>query len=155
MSYEYIDFTISVYMLIGPSFVIGSIVIWKIYDSHGNINKIISVLLFVLGAIITLVDFYRFYDYKRNVVEMYKNGNYLIVEGAVIPKDMDNIPNGYDEFTINGITFEIGQKDKPGLQTKYYYGGPLTGDNQTVKICYVTYKGENFIMKLEIIDSDL
>ena len=88
------------------------------------------------------------------IYEKYKSGEYEIVEGTVenfhpMPEELHDA----EHFEVDGIYFEYMARN-----AKHYYsqckkdGGFITGDGQKVKIWYVSYGGNNYIMQLKLLN---
>lgn len=112
---------------------------------------LIVLMLFILGSVI-----FTMFDGKDKVYDEYKKGNYLTVEGEIINYDNSFDIKGetqYDTFEVSGLVFHV-----PSYTTQWGYpltqseGSPLENGIK-VKICYIPYKSENVIMKLEIVEN--
>ena len=110
------------------------------------------ILLFFLFIIVCQV--YTSFDTRHKVYNKYKEGNYLTIEGTINDYTLaeENQVNLPDTFTVNEVEFQI-----PGFVTCWGYplkkiDGGILEDGMRVRICYIPYKNENVIMKLEILD---
>ncbi|MDD4069825.1 MAG: hypothetical protein PHF05_05150 [Candidatus Izemoplasmatales bacterium] len=77
------------------------------------------------------------------------NGEYKEVEGEVKSLTLgylDKFEN--DKFKVNDIDFEIGFFFKPGLQKTAALGGPIQTNNQKVRIIYINYNDDNYILQI-------
>jgi len=109
---------------------------------------IIAVLSLIIGSLI-----YCHIDAKHKVYDQYLKGNYSTVEGYIENYTPD--PDGArlpDRFNINDIDFSV-----PGYVSCWGYplrkvDGGILENGMKVKICYIHYKYENVIMKIELIE---
>lgn len=113
------------------------------------ISFIIAFFVFILSC-----QVYTAIDAKNKVYDEYQSGNYLVVEGIIsgyttAEKGQANLP---DYFCVDNVEFQV-----PGFVTSWGYplkrdeGGVLE-NGMNVRICYIEYKFENVIMKIEQLD---
>ena len=129
------------------------IVFWQKVDIGVRclLSFIIVFFLFIIGC-----QIYIEIDARHKVYNEYIAGNYFEVEGEIndytlAEKGQSRLP---DYFDVAGVTFSV-----PGFVSEWGYplnranGGELE-EGLYVRVCYVPYKFENVIMKLEILTKD-
>lgn len=127
------------------------LVFWKKVDVGVRclISSVIAFMIFIISC-----QIYTAIDARNSIYDEYKNGKYLLVEGTISNYTLaeEGEPNLPDRFDVNGVEFQV-----PGFVS--YWGYPLKRVNGgilengiNVRICYVSYKFENVIMKLEIFE---
>ena len=87
---------------------------------------------------------------KQNlyIINRYKTGDYSIVEGTVENyKPMPVEGHANESFSISGIEFSYSNiSSMAGYSKTKHYGGVITGDGQRLKVGYVEYKGNKYIV---------
>ena len=135
-----------------PVFIIALLIIfWKKVDI-GVRCFVSSIIVFILFIIFSQV--YIAIDSKHKVYNAYVSGEYLTVEGVISEYTLaeEGQPNLPDSFYVNDVSFSV-----PGFVSIWGYplkqvDGGILKDGIYVRICYIPYKFENVIMKLEILE---
>ena len=135
-----------------PVFIIALLIIfWKKVDI-GVRCFVSSIIVFILFIIFSQV--YIAIDSKHKVYNAYVSGEYLTVEGVISEYTLaeEGQPNLPDRFYVNDVRFSV-----PGFVSIWGYplkqvDGGILKDGIYVRICYIPYKFENVIMKLEILE---
>ena len=111
------------------------------------ISLIIVFFLFIISCLV-----YSEVDAKLGVYNKYKAGEYSVVEGTIQNYTFNEDAFGdvkYDSFSIEEQYFSVpGFASCWGYPLKRVDGGVLE-DGLSVRICYIPYKCENIIMKIE------
>ena len=127
-------------------------VFWKIISIGDRcfISFITAFLLFIIFS-----QIYVAVDAKHKVYDEYAMGNYLVIEGVIYDyytSAGEEHPDYPDYFCVNDIDFMV-----PGFASCWGYplrqvDGGVLRNGMKVRICYINYKYENVIMKLEEYD---
>ncbi len=124
------------------------IVFWKKVDTGVRClaSAIIVFLLFIISC-----QAYTSIDAQRKVHNAYVAGEYLTVQGVISDYTLaeEGQPNLPDSFYVDGVEFSV-----PGFVSAWGYplkrvDGGMLENGMCVKICYIPYKFENVIMKIE------
>ena len=124
------------------------IVFWKKVDTGVRClsSAIIVFLLFIIFC-----QAYTSIDAKHKVYNAYVDGEYLTVQGVISDYTLaeEGQPNLPDSFYVDGVEFSV-----PGFVSAWGYpinrvNGGILEDGMCVRICYIPYKFENVIMKIE------
>jgi len=123
---------------------------WKKNDIGGKVGMCI---VFILMLFIIACMIYNYCSSYR-IWTAYKNDDYLVAEGMI-----ENYAAGTEEklsypdrFTINGVRFIVSDSPSSGYgYTMRQYDGGVLRNGLYCKIIYVPYKGENVIMKVQIV----
>ena len=127
------------------------IVFWKKVDT-GVRCLALAIIVFLLFMI--SCQAYTSIDAKRKVYNAYVAGEYLEIQGVISDYTLaeEGEPNLPDRFFVNELRFSVpGSVSAWGYPLKQVDGGILQ-EGITVRICYIPYKYENVIMKLEVIE---
>jgi hypothetical protein len=88
--------------------------------------------------------------YKTN--KIFENKEYQVVEGVI--ENFHPMPEGghdIESFTVNGVKFAYSDYELIyGFNNAASHGGPLKENGQQVRLSYITIKGENRILKIEL-----
>ncbi len=105
----------------------------------------------IVGLIVTIIMILTIISNYKNIYFPYKNGKYKEVEGEVHNLyNVEFMGNGDDQFIIDGINFRVGAGTfSPGYKKNAANGGVFTKNEMKVKIRYIRYNNENYIMKIE------
>ena len=124
------------------------IVLWRKFDIGSRL--LISFIL-IFFIFIILCQIYTSFDAKRKVYDAYIAGEYLMVHGIISDYTLaeEGQPNLPDSFYVDGVEFSV-----PGFVSAWGYplnrvNGGILEDGMCVRICYIPYKFENVIMKIE------
>lgn len=89
-----------------------------------------------------------------NIYRAYVLGNYTIAEGTIDEYTFaeEGQPNLPDRFSVGGVCFQA-----PGFVSSWGYplkssDGGVLKDGMVVRIHYVSYKYENVIMRIELLE---
>ena len=125
--------------------------------SWGKFDTGDRIFFSIISAVMLLVVFSQVYtaiDAKHKVYNAYVSGEYLTVEGVISEYTLaeEGQPNLPDDFYVNDVSFSV-----PGFVSIWGYplkqvDGGILKDGIYVRICYIPYKFENVIMKLEILE---
>ncbi|PKL00801.1 MAG: hypothetical protein CVV56_03015 [Tenericutes bacterium HGW-Tenericutes-1] len=143
-----------IFYFLGPIILIAGIIIFKRVlenkESFRKRDKVCAFIMIALGSffILTLTLFY--FGTIVLAVSPYRNGDFEVAEGYVENLEGIDYPNGYDNFDVDGIHFEIGNSLNPGLNKKAYDGGPISSEDLYVRIYYVSVQNHNCIFKVEV-----
>ena len=119
-----------------------------------------TALSFVFSTAFLLVSIYSAVVYfSGNIALMkmykeYKSGECEIVEGTVenfhpMPQELHDT----EHFEVEGVYFQYGADNSKHCYSRCKKdGGFITGDGQKVKIWYVSYGGNNYIMQLKLLN---
>lgn len=115
---------------------------------------VFTLLSLIIGVFLIIVGIWAVSDHKKEYIEIlqkYKNGYYLTVEGE-IEKFHPMPPEQHDSehFYVNKVYFDLPSISPYGYSKCKNFGGDIKGNGQMVKIRYINYNDENVIMKLEI-----
>ena len=116
-------------------------------------SLVVSVILLSASTYAGIAYFSRNIAYIE-IYEKYKSGECEIVEGTVenfhpMPQELHDA----EHFEVDGVYFEYLARN-----SKHYYsqckidGGFITGNGQKIKIWYVSYNGQNYIMQLKLLN---
>ena len=127
------------------------IVFWKKVDT--GVRCLVSAIIVFMFFIISC-QAYTSIDAKRKVYNAYIAGEYLTVQGVISDYTLaeEGQPNLPDSFYVDGVEFSV-----PGFVSAWGYplnrvNGGILEDGMCVRICYIPYKFENVIMKIEQLD---
>lgn len=127
------------------------IVFWKKVDT--GVRCLVSAIIVFMFFIISC-QAYTSIDAKRKVYNAYVAGEYLEIQGVISDYTLaeKGEPNLPDRFFVNELRFSV-----PGFVSAWGYplkqvDGGILQEGITVRICYIPYKYENVIMKLEVIE---
>ncbi len=117
-----------------------------------NVNwKIIAfcAVFALIGAIMLIQDIQVWHD----LVEPYRRGRYLTAEGPVedfVPAASKRNPR--ESFTVDGVPFVLGGEAEGfyGYDRTSLFGGAITENGMSVRICYIPYNGINVILRLDV-----
>lgn len=118
---------------------------WKEKSKGDKLIIVIPIVLLMIYASwlyssITLPDLY----------DMYIDGDYSVCDGVIEDyKTKESINSDFDEFTVDGISFNI--SSHPYINYGYICrsDGGILEDGMQVRICFIEYNGMNVIMKIE------
>lgn len=128
---------------------VATVILWK---RAGIAERCFFTFISIFLAYIVGCQIYVGLDAKANVYDKYVRGEYEIVEGEITEYCPAEYDNQLDEFTVGEKEFFVpGFVSCWGYPIKQADGGVLK-DRLKVRICYVEYKFENVIMKIEILD---
>ncbi|MBO5418361.1 MAG: hypothetical protein J6A50_07155 [Clostridia bacterium] len=124
------------------------IVFWKKVDTG---VRCLALAIIVFLFFIISCQAYTSIDAKRKVYHAYVAGEYLTVQGVISDYTLaeEGQPNLPDSFFVDGVEFSV-----PGFVSAWGYplnrvNGGILEDGMCVRICYIPYKFENVIMKIE------
>ncbi len=140
------------YCIISLLFILYLIITWKKSSVSGRFIGCF-IAMFLIFTIFS--QFYTALDSEKKVYGEYVKGNYNTTEGYITYYQTEYDSSGntkYDSFYVSNICFHT-----PGFVSRWGY--PLTKETGTqldngmyVKIHYITYKCENVIMYLELLE---
>jgi len=88
------------------------------------------------------------YEY---IIVPYLSGEANYVEGYVTDLELSNGNDlNIDKFKVEYVDFNVGTLMFSGLQKTAVNGGPVNHEGLYVKIYYVTYDDENYIVELTL-----
>lgn len=127
--------------------------LWNPFMKRKILHLIISVIVLaisgwiILGTVLSSIRLYQ------EVYMPYQNDEYLVVEGEIqdfSPSPFEYvISGGSDTFTVQGISFEVGNFNLAGLRRNAANGGPIREEGQWVRIFYERSGNRNFIVRVE------
>ena len=124
---------------------------WKKIDIGG---RFFVSFIIIFCAFIVFCQAYTAIEAKNKVYDEYQKGNYLVAEGEIsgyttAEEGQSNLP---DYFYVDNVEFQV-----PGFVTSWGYPlkkveGGILENGMKVRICYIEYKYENVIMKIELLN---
>ena len=124
------------------------IAFWRKFDMGSRFFFLFILIFFIF---IISCQAYTSIDAKRKVYNAYIAGEYLTVQGVISDYTLaeEGQPNLPDSFYVDGVEFSV-----PGFVSAWGYplnrvNGGILEDGMCVRICYIPYKFENVIMKIE------
>ena len=112
-----------------------------------------GIVLIILGVFFLSIYIYTYTDNYRNIFLKAQNGQTEVVEGKItnfVPSDF--LEHGADHFAINGIEFAVRPHSlAPGYNKTAARGGALNTEGMLVRIEYVVYDNEAFIVSIDIL----
>ena len=124
------------------------IAFWRKFDKG---SRFFFSFILVFFIFIIFSQAYTSIDAKRKVYDVYASGEYLTVQGVISDYTLaeEGQPNLPDRFYVDGVEFSV-----PGFVSAWGYplnriNGGVLENGMCVKICYIPYKFENVIMKIE------
>lgn len=147
------------YDSISPTFIIVTIasivlivLMIKDWKNQRIVSKIGMTVVILTLSIIFISMVYSFISSQVLVYNKYAKGKYSVAEGTIenYTQKADHPPA--DFFDVSNIDFEVPGFTNWGYALRQRDGGVLK-DGVQVRICYIHYKFENVIMKLELLES--
>ena len=84
------------------------------------------------------------------IVVAYRNGDYEVIEGPVENlKPRPREGHAAESFEVGGVLFEYPIGYTYCYDKTYYEGGVFRWEGKNVRIGYITYKGDNLIVRIE------
>lgn len=89
---------------------------------------------------------------KAFIIDTYQKGNALTVEGEIenfhpMPEDLHDT----ESFTVDGVEFYYGSHNQEYFYSKCAFeGGYIKHNGQKVKLWYVVYNEENYIVRVDL-----
>ena len=124
------------------------IALWRKFDIGSRFFFLFILIFFIF---IISCQAYTSIDAKRKVYDAYVAGECLKVQGVISDYTLaeEGQPNLPDSFYVDGVEFSV-----PGFVSAWGYplnrvNGGILEDGMCVRICYIPYKFENVIMKIE------
>ena len=121
---------------------------WRKIDMQ---SRFFFLFVLIFSIFIISCQTYTAIDAKRKVYNAYIAGEYLTVQGVISDYTLaeEGQPNLPDSFYVDGVNFSV-----PGFVSAWGYplnrvNGGILEDGMYVRICYIPYKFENVIMKIE------
>jgi len=137
-----------IFCVITVLIILSLIYFWKKMD-NGSRYFVLFILFFFIFII--SCQTYTAIDAKRKVYNAYIAGDYLTVQGVISDYTLaeEGQPRLPDRFFVGDVNFFV-----PGFVSAWGYplkrvNGGILEDGMYVKICYIPYKFENVIMKIE------
>lgn len=128
------------------------IAFWRKIDRGSRFSYLFILIFFIF---IIFCQVYTSIDAKHKVYNAYIAGEYLTVQGVISDYTLaeEGQPNLPDSFYVDGVEFSV-----PGFVSAWGYplnrvNGGILDDGMCVRICYIPYKFENVIMKIEQIQN--
>lgn len=111
-----------------------------------------AILFLVIGMMFFLIYLCSYFSNYKNIYQKIKTGEVKTVEGVVSNlSTSDFLENRYDTFDIEGVEFSISSNAlTPGYNRIAAHGGIINREGMYVKIKYVEYKYERFIVVINI-----
>ncbi len=141
--YLYIPFFIT-----GIIFVLLLIGIIKGRTFKLNSGQIVGIVLLVVFICLSIYNFNQINNYK-DILEDYKNQEYLVVEGKIEKFKGLSEENQQETFVVNGVKFAV--PNNIGYSHTSLSDSYIREDGQNVRIGYMIIDDINYIVKLEIV----
>lgn len=112
---------------------------------------LINTIVIVCLSVLLIVGYKSDLDEHQTVVEGYRNGNYLIVEGEVESfSPMSQFGHDCESFEVDGVQFSYSSYVKSfAYNQPLVEGGVITGNGQYVRIGYIEFDGVNHIVLIQ------
>lgn len=123
-----------------------------------NQKRLVSeaVILIIVGFVFLSIYVWSYIDFYRNVFVMRSSDNLQFAEGELtefVPTDFQR--GGYDSFYIEEEQFFVSYNPmNPGYHKPAAYGGVLNKEGMRVRIGYIEYHGNKYIMSIDLMESD-
>lgn len=117
-------------------------------ETPSKIRLYILLYAFILGCsliVSSLFSIIRIPIYKNLIYDQYVDNNVYFVEG-IISVTMNEDKEEIDTIMLNGVEFNLESKFEYNYSAKTI---PTLQNGEYVRITYVSYNGNNFIMKID------
>lgn len=146
---SFIPTALLVLAVIDICIIVLSCLLWK---KEGIDVKILFVFLIIFFSFCTVCYLHETIRLKTNVTDKYFSGEYEIVEGVIhdyysnetLQQDIT------ENFYVGDVNFILSSFTGYGYLKKQRDGGALK-NGMKVRICYIPYKYENVMMKVEAV----
>lgn len=123
-----------------------------------SINKLLisGIALLVVGVCFAIIYLNSYICNYKNIFLKSKTSELIIVDGVVEDfKPTDFLSGRYDSFTISGVEFTVSHLSlEPGYNRCAAYGGIINHNGQNLKIGYIEYKNNRYIMSIECLEME-
>ncbi len=117
--------------------------------------KIGIIVLTIIGGITLFISIILIPTSLLNQLETkqkYTSGRYQLIEGKIVdfhPMPVEGHSN--ESFTLNGVYFEYSDfQPMYSFNNSASHGGPIRFEGQQVRIGFITDKGKNLILRVDV-----
>ena len=110
-----------------------------------------GLVILVISMVFLLIYLGTYLNYYYNVYRLKDTDKIQVVEGRITNLDKTGFWEArYDSFSINDTEFFVSCNPlEPGYHRPSVYGGCLSREGMYVKISYVEYDGNRYIMAID------